>query len=138
MIRLKDFINEQLNESKSQTFTFDFNGVDNCEELIKSLEGNELASIDNNVISINLTENNYTKLASVIDIIEQAIKAQQNGTKTTNNEQYAQKIKSLDTNLNKLQSAIDKYTEDNSKEETPDPKEEADKDADDNDDKKDE
>lgn len=113
----------------NKSISFNFNGVDGAKELVASLEGNDLVSIENNTVTINVSESNYTKLASVKDIIDAALKAERNGSRTTNDEQYAQKIKGLENKMNELNAAIESFNADNSKEETPDPKDEADKDA---------
>lgn len=117
----------------NKSVSFNFDGVDGVKELIASLEGNDLVSIENNTVTVKVTESNYTKIASVKDILEAAVKAERNGSRTTNDEQYAQKIKGLENKIDELNAAIESFNTDNSKEETPDPKDEADKDAKDSD-----
>jgi hypothetical protein len=139
MKTLKDFINEHLNESKNckNAISFDFNGIDGAEELLKSLEGNELVTIEDNVVSICVTEKNVTKIAPVKDIISQAVLAERNGTHTTNNETYALKVQKLEKALKDMEEMINSFNADDSKEDTPDPKDAAKKDADKNDDEND-
>lgn len=120
---------EKLHMPNNKSISFNFEGVDGAKELLKSLEGNDLVSIEDTTVSINVTESNYTKLASVKDIIDAALKAERNGSRTTNDEQYAQKIKGLESKMDELNAAIESFNVDNSKEETPDAKKEADEDA---------
>ena len=42
-----------------------------------------------------------------MDILQQTIQLERNSTKTTNNEQYAQKIKALEKSLEKVFDTID-------------------------------
>lgn len=137
MKSLQSFIMEKLHMGNSKSISFNFNGIDGAKELIASLEGNDLVSIEDNTVTVNVTNSNYTKLASVKDILEAALKAERNGSKTTNDEQYAQKIKGLENKMDELNAAIESFNVDNSKEETPDAKKEADKDAKDSDKKSD-
>lgn len=128
MKSLKNFIIEKLHMPNSKSISFNFDGVDGVKELIDSLEGNDLVSIENNTVTVNVTESNYTKLSSVKDIIEATLKAERNSSKTTNNEIYAQKIKGLENKMDELNAAIESFNTDNSEEETPDPNDEANKD----------
>ena len=102
MKSLKNFIIEKLHMPNSKSISFNFDGVDGVKELINSLEGNDLVSIENNTVTVNVTESNYTKLSSVKDIIEAVLKAERNSSKTTNNETYAQKIKGLENKMDEL------------------------------------
>lgn len=128
MKSLKNFIIEKLHMPNSKSISFNFDGVDGVKELIDSLEGNDLVSIENNTVTVNVTESNYTKLSSVKDIIEAVLKAERNSSKTTNNETYAQKIKGLENKMDELNAAIESFNTDNSEEDTPDPNDEANKD----------
>ena len=128
MKSLKNFIIEKLHMPNSKSISFNFDGVDGVKELIDSLEGNDLVSIENNTVTVNVTESNYTKLSSVKDIIEAVLKAERNSSKTTNNETYAQKIKGLENKMDELNAAIESFNTDNSVEDTPDPNDEANKD----------
>ena len=128
MKSLKNFIIEKLHMPNSKSISFNFDGVDGVKELIDSLEGNDLVSIENNTVTVNVTESNYTKLSSVKDIIEATLKAERNSSKTTNNEIYAQKIKGLENKMDELNAAIESFNIDNSEEETPDPNDETNKD----------
>ena len=140
MKTLRDFITEQLNESKKceNVVSFDLNGIDGGEELLKALEGNELVTIEDNVVSICVSEKTVTKIAPVKDIISAAILAERNGTHTTNNEQYALKVQKLEKALKDMEEMINSFNADDSKEDTPDPKKAAKKDVKKMEDKKEE
>ena len=131
MKRLKDFINEHLNESNgnANSISFNFNGIENSDSLLKSLEDNEFVTINDKTVTISVNEKNVNKIGAVKDIIEQAIKAEHNGSRSTNDEQYAQKVKDLESKLKELENVIATFQADDSKEETPDPEETAEKDA---------
>lgn len=139
MKSLHDFICEKMVvESKETAITFNFSNVDNAEETLKALEGYEdFVSIDDNSVTVTINEKTVAKIAAIKDILEQAIKAERNGTRSTNDEQYAQKIKSLETRLAEMNEAIDSMLADDSKEETPDAKDAAKKDEKKAEDKKD-
>lgn len=138
MKTLKEFITEHLvKESKGSSITFNFDGIDGADELIKSLEDCEEVSIDGKSVSISVTEQNVSKIAAAKDIIAQAITAQRNGSRSTNDEQYAQKVSGLESKMKELENAIAELQADDSKEETPEADKVAEKDADKADDKKD-
>lgn len=138
MKTLKEFITEHLiNESKDASITFNFDGIDGVDELIKSLEDCDEVSIDGKSVSISVTEKNVAKIAAAKDIIAQAITAQRNGSRSTNDEQYAQKVSGLESKMKELENAIAELQADDSKEETPEADKAAEKDADKADDKKD-
>lgn len=132
MKSLRDFIVEKMvvevNDT-TKTIAFNFDGIDNCEETLKSLEGyDDYISIDDNTVTVTISEKTFAKIAPVKDILEQAIKAERNGSRSTNDEQYAQKVKKLETRLSELNEVIDSFMNDDSKEETPDAKDAAEND----------
>ena len=129
MKSLKDFINEQLNESNANSISFNFSDIENADSIIKTLEDNEFVTINDKTVTISVNSNNVNKIGAVKDIIEQAINAERNSSRSTNDEQYAQKIKGLESKLKDLENVIATFQADDSKEETPDPEETAEKDA---------
>jgi hypothetical protein len=129
MKSLKDFINEQLNESNANSISFNFSDIENADSLLKTLEDTEFVTINDKTVTISVNSNNVNKIGAVKDIIEQAIKAERNSSRSTNDEQYAQKIKGLESKLKELENVIATFQADDSKEETPDPEETAEKDA---------
>ncbi len=129
MKSLKDFINEQLNESNANSISFNFSDIENAESILKTLEDNEFVTINDKTVTISVNSNNVNKIGAVKDIIEQAINAERNSSRSTNDEQYAQKIKGLESKLKDLENVIATFQADDSKEETPDPEETAEKDT---------
>ena len=129
MKSLKDFINEQLNESNANSISFNFSDIENADSILKTLEDNEFVTINDKTVTISVNSNNVNKIGAVKDIIEQAIKAERNSSRSTNDEQYAQKIKGLESKLKEFENVIATFQADDSKEETPDPEETAEKDA---------
>lgn len=122
MKTLKEFISEHLNENKSSstTISFNFNGVDNIDEILKTFDDFEdFVSVSEKTVTVTVNEKTVAKIGAVKDILSQAITAERNGTRTTNDEQYAQKIAKLESGLKDLDNAIDELQSDDSKDETP-------------------
>lgn len=122
MKTLKEFISEHLNENKSSstTISFNFNGVDNSDEMLKTFDDFEdFVSVNEKTVTITVNEKTVAKIGAVKDILSQAISAERNGTRTTNDEQYAQKIAKLESALKDLDNAIAELQSDDSKDETP-------------------
>ena len=65
--------------------------------------------IDNakSTVTVTISNDNCDKLETPMDILQQTIQLERNSTKTTNNEQYAQKIKALEKSLEKVFDTID-------------------------------
>lgn len=139
MKTLKEFISEHLNENKSSstTISFNFNGVDNIDEILKTFDDFEdFVSVNEKTVTVTVNEKTVAKIGAVKDILSQAISAERNGTRTTNDEQYAQKIAKLESGLKDLDNAIAELQSDDSKDETPkseNPQEKEDDDKKDND-----
>lgn len=139
MKTLKEFISEHLNENKSSstTISFNFNGVDNIDEILKTFDDFEdFVSVNEKTVTVTVNEKTVAKIGAVKDILSQAISAERNGTRTTNDEQYAQKIAKLESGLKDLDNAIAELQSDDSKDETPKsekPQEKEDDDKKDND-----
>lgn len=122
MKTLKEFISEHLNENKSSstTISFNFNGVDNIDEILKTFDDFEdFVSVNEKTVTVTVNEKTVAKIGAVKDILSQAISAERNGTRTTNDEQYAQKIAKLESGLKDLDNAIAELQSDDSKDETP-------------------
>lgn len=109
MKSLVEFIKESIVvESESKSITFDFSGVDNAEETVKSLgEYSDIVTIDGNKVTVNLTSDNVSDIEPVQDIIQQTVQGERSGSKSTNDEQYAQKISALEKKIAELNDAID-------------------------------
>lgn len=129
MKHLSDYIVEQsqVNESStSKTITFNFKDLENGEETLKSLEGKEGVTIEDNKLTLEITTDNVDKLDTVQDILQQYCQTIRNSQKRTSDEQYAQKTVEFEKKVNELNDAIDEIQ--NPEEET--------KPEDDDDDKK--
>ena len=69
MKTLQDFIIEksQLNEGiESKTITFDFSGLDNAEDTLKSFEDREGCTTEDNKLTVNITKDNVDKLGKLV------------------------------------------------------------------------
>ena len=119
MKSLKEYLIESnISESnecgESKTFTFDFTGIENGEETVKSLEGKENYSIDGNKVTVTICSEKDTS----IEILQQAIEMARKSQKNSSNEQYAQKTKALATKLSELFEYQDSLAEQDEKEKT--------------------
>lgn len=112
MKSLTEYIKENFiveKEDKTQSVTFNFDGIDNAEETVKSLSDMEYVSVDGNKVTVTVTSDNCDKLDAVQDILQQAIQLERAGTKSTNNEQYSQKVSALEKQLAKFNDALDEF-----------------------------
>ena len=93
MKNLRDFINEGMyfESDSSKTITFDFTDLENAEETLDSLADREGCSVDGNKLTINVTDDNASKLDAIQDILQQYCNVIRNSTKRSSDEQYAQK-----------------------------------------------
>lgn len=109
MKSLVEFIKESIVvESKDKTIVFDFSGIENAEETLKSLEEySDVATIEDNKVTVTLNADNIEKVGSVQDIIQQAVQHERAGEKSTNDEQYAQKVGALEKKVAEMNDAID-------------------------------
>lgn len=102
MKSLTDFINERLNESQEEqkSFTFDFEGIENKDELLKSLAEYPELTIDGSKVTVNVVKG--ADLEAPLDMLQQTIDGLRKSMKSNNDEQYAQKTKALATTLSNL------------------------------------
>lgn len=109
MKSLVEFIKESIVvESKDKTIVFDFSGIENAEETLKSLsEYSDVATVEDNKVTVTLNADNIEKIGSVQDIIQQAVQHERAGEKSTNDEQYAQKVAALEKKVAEMNDAID-------------------------------
>ena len=114
MKSLTEYIKENFiveEENKTQSVTFNFDGIDSAEETVKSLSDMEYVSVDGNKVTVTITADNCDKLDTVQDILQQSIQLERAGTKSTNNEQYSQKVSVLEKQLAKFKDALDEFCE---------------------------
>lgn len=106
-------ISESTECKESKTFTFDFTGIENGEETVKSLEGKENYSIDGNKVTVTICSEKDTN----IEILQQAIEMARKSQKNSSNEHYAQKTKALAVKLSELFDYQDSLAEQDKEEE---------------------
>ena len=113
MKRLQDFINESIiNESEdSKSITFNFTDLENAEDTLKSFEEMEYCTVDDNKLTVNVTSDNFDKLSSVQDILQQYAYTLRKSTKNSSDEQYAQKTKKFAETVAKFNNTIDEFSE---------------------------
>lgn len=112
MKSLIEYINyKAISESKSDStsVTFNFDGIDNSEELLKSLTDMEYVTVDGSKVTVTISSDNCNKLDTVQDILQQAIQMERSGQRSSSSEQYAQKVASLEKALGKMNDAIDNF-----------------------------
>lgn len=119
MKNLKEYINEKLNESneESKDFVFDFEGIENGEETVNSLNNREHVTVDGNKVTVTIKKD--INIDTVQDILQQAIQVARKSQKSINDEQYAQKTAKLEKTLGAMNEFIDQANnpEDNDKKE---------------------
>lgn len=119
MKNLKEYINEKLNESneESKDFVFDFEGIENGEETVNSLNNREHVTVDGNKVTVTIKKD--INIDTVQDILQQAIQTARKSQKSINDEQYAQKTAKLEKTLGSMNDYIDQANnpEDNDKKE---------------------
>lgn len=119
MKNLQDYINEKLNESneESKDFVFNFEGIENGEETVNSLNNREHVTIDGNKVTVTIKKD--ININTVQDILQQAIQVARKSQKSINDEQYAQKTAKLEKTLGSMNDYIDQVNnpEDNDKKE---------------------
>lgn len=133
MKHLQDYINEAVEikeAATSKSVTFDFKDLENGEETIKSLEGQEGVTIEDNKVTVEITADNVDKLDTVQDILQQFCQTIRSSQKRSSDEQYAQKTVSFEKKVGEMNDAIDEINssdeEDNKKTEEDDKKTEED------------
>lgn len=133
MKNLYEYVQESLetiiiNEGQSKSFTFNFNGIIDSEDFIKSLEEQEYVTIDGEKVTVNVTDENKDKLETVIDLLQQFIDKSRKDTKNASDETYAQKTKSLEDKLGEMHTFIDSLEPEDNEEDDKKDKEGCDKD----------
>ena len=110
MKSLQSFIleNVKINESSnSKTVTFDFTGLENGEDTLKSLEDREGCTVEDNKLIVTLSDETKDKLDTVQDILQQFCEVIRNSSKRSSDEQYAQKTKTFMDRLNDFNNILE-------------------------------
>jgi len=109
MKTLKEYINENVNinekTEESKSFTFDFTGMENSEDIIKSLTDQENVTVDGDKVTIEIKKD--VNIDTVQDILQQSIQTLRKSQKSVNNEEYGQKTSKLEKTLNDMNTFID-------------------------------
>lgn len=124
---------EYIKESRDQaSIKFDFDGMDNADEILKKFDSIQTASVNDKEVKVMINAN-VDELKKVYDILKEYSDGERNGSHRTNDEQYAQKTIKFEKKVNELKEMINHI-------ETPDDKKAEDLKADDkkSDDKKEE
>lgn len=123
---------EYIKESReSGSIKFNFDGMDNADDILKKFESIQSASVNDKEVEV-MNNANVDELKEVYDILKKYSDGERNGSHRTNDEQYAQKTIKFEKKVNELKEMIDNI-------EAPDDKKAEDLKADDkkSDDKKD-
>ena len=112
MKHLQDYIIEaaevKVNEgAESKSVVFDFTDLENAEDTLKSLEGKDGVTIEDNKLTLEITKDNVDKLETVQDILQQFCQTIRNSQKRSSDEQYAQKTVSFEKKVGEMNDAID-------------------------------
>ena len=111
MKSLVEFIKESKEEKpSSKTLTFNFSGIDNVDEIIKTLSEDETLNIDGNKVTLTINADNIDDIQTPLQELENVIKAERKGTHSSNNEQYSQLVSSLERTLKEAKDFIVELT----------------------------
>ena len=98
---------EYIKESRDQaSIKFNFDGMDNADEILKKFESIQSASVNNKEVKV-MNNANVDELKKVYDILKEYSDGERNGSHRTNDEQYAQKTIKLEKKVNELKKMID-------------------------------
>lgn len=112
MKHLQDYIIEaaevKVNEgAESKSVVFDFTDLENAEDTLKSLEGKDGVTIEDNKLTLEITKDNVDKLETVQDILQQFCQSIRKSQKRSSDEQYAQKTIAFEKKVGEMNDAID-------------------------------
>ena len=111
MKSLVEFIKESKDENKiSKTLTFNFNGIDNVEDIIKTLSEDETLNIEDNKVTLTINADNIDDIQTSLDKLEKVIKSERDGTHSSNNELYSQLVSALERTLKEAKDFITELT----------------------------
>lgn len=98
---------EYIKESRDQaSIKFNFDGMDNADEILKKFESIQSASVNDKEVEV-MNNTNVDELKKVYDILKEYSDGERNGSHRTNDEQYAQKTIKLEKKVNELKEMID-------------------------------
>ena len=107
MKSLQEYVNEHINEAQedSKDFVFNFEGIENGEDTVKSLENRENVTVEDQKVTVTIKKD--VNIDTVQDILQQAIQTVRKSQKSINDEQYAQKTAKLEKTLGEMNNFID-------------------------------
>ena len=125
MKSLSEYIKENLNieNNNAGSVKFNFDGMDNADDILKQLSSFQSVSINDKEVEI-VCDANVDELNEVYDILKKYSDDERSGSHRTNDEQYAQKTIKFAEKVDKLKKMIEKI-------ETPDDTKSDDKKSDD-------
>ena len=125
MKSLSEYIKENLNieNNNAGSVKFNFDGMDNADDILKQLSSFQSVSINDKEVEI-VCDANVDELNEVYDILKKYSDDERNGSHRINDEQYAQKTIKFAEKVNELKKMIEKI-------ETPDDTKSDDKKSDD-------
>ena len=98
---------EYIKESRDQaSIKFNFDGMDNADEILKKFESIQSASVNDKEVEV-MNNANVDELKKVYDILKEYSDGERNGSHRTNDEQYAQKTIKFEKKVNELKKMID-------------------------------
>ena len=98
---------EYIKESRDQaSIKFNFDGMDNADEILKKFESIQSASVNDKEVKV-MNNANVDELKKVYDILKEYSDGERNGSHRTNDEQYAQKTIKFEKKINELKKMID-------------------------------
>ncbi len=100
-----------VNESSNTTVTFNINEFNDKDDIINSLNDNTLCDVDteNYTITVNVDSNKYNELKALVELLNNYKEKLLQSPERTNNEQYAQKIRKFEKEINNFEAAIEKF-----------------------------
>lgn len=113
MKTLKDYILEnsvEINEdSDEKKITFNFDGLENDEETLKSFEGKDFCEIEDKKLTVTINKDNCDKLDTVQDILQQYADFLRKSTRNASDEQYAQKTHKFADKVAEFNTILDEF-----------------------------
>lgn len=100
-----------VNESSNTTVTFNIKEFNDKDDVINSLNDNTLCDVDkeNYTITVNVDSNKYNELKALVELLNNYKEKLLQSPERTNNEQYAQKIRKFEKEINDFEADIEKF-----------------------------
>lgn len=100
---------------ESKTFEFNFNDIENKDDILKSFTDMDNVEVDGDVVKLTVSKDNMTDPA--LEILQSTIERLRKSSQSINNEQYAQKTKNLKVRLSEVFDYIDTLNDNEEEEE---------------------